>query len=65
MKLTDSNLDEPLKEEIDPRVKLFSVTNPMKSGGHIKYTVSGVDMDGPFEDVRRFRDFFALKNGLT
>jgi hypothetical protein len=37
----------------------------MKSGGHIKYTVSGVDMDGPFEDVRRFRDFFALKNGLT
>jgi len=65
MKLIDVNLDEPIKEEVDPRVKLFSVTNPMKSGGHIKYTVSGVDMDGPFEDVRRFRDFFALKNGLT
>lgn len=65
MKMIDVNLDEPLKEEVDPRVKLFSVTNPMKAGGHIKYTVSGVDMDGPFEDVRRFRDFFALKNGLT
>lgn len=65
MKLNDINLEEPAKEEVDPRVKSFSVTNPVKTGGHIKYTVTGVDEDGHFEDVRRFRDFFALKNGLT
>lgn len=34
-------------------------------GNHVKYSVTGIDMDGPFEEVRRFRDFFALKNGLT
>lgn len=65
MKFSDVNLDEPIKEEVDPRIKLFSVSNPVKSGGHIKYSVSGVDMDGPFDEVRRYRDFFALKNGLT
>jgi len=65
MKLIDVNLEEPIKEEIDPRIKLFSVSNPIKSGGHIKYTVCGIDIEGPFEEVRRFRDFFALKNGLT
>jgi len=37
----------------------------MKQSGHINYTVTGVDVDGPFEEVRRFRDFFALKNGLS
>jgi hypothetical protein len=39
----DISLDEPLKEETDPRIKQFSVTNPVKVGGHIKYTVTGVD----------------------
>ena len=33
--------------------------------GHIKYTVSGVDQDGPFEEARRFSEFFALKEALT
>jgi hypothetical protein len=65
MKMYDISLDEPSKEEIDPRVKSFSVSNPVKTGGHIKYTVTGVDQDGPFEELRRFRDFFALKNALT
>jgi sorting nexin-1/2 len=37
----------------------------VKAGGHIKYTVSGVDSEGPFEDVRRFSQFYALKNALT
>ena len=64
MRLIDVNLDEPLKEEIDPRVKQFSVSNPVKTGGHIKYSVTGVDSDGPFEEVRRYRDFFAFKNAL-
>ena len=54
MKLPDVNLEEPPQVEEDPRVKQFKVTNPVKLGGHIKYTVTGVDGDGPFEEVRRF-----------
>jgi len=38
-KLDDVNLDETIKEEEDPKVKLFTVTNPVKAGGHIRYTV--------------------------
>lgn len=59
------NYEEPLKDEVDPKVKQYTVSNPVKTGGHIKYTVTGIDPDGPFEEVRRFRDFFALKNGLN
>lgn len=65
MKFNDVNLDEPIKDEEDPKIKQFSVSNPVKSGGHIKYSVTGIDMDGPFDEVRRYRDFFALKNALT
>jgi hypothetical protein len=43
---------------------LFSVSNPVKVSGHIKYKVSGLDSDGPFEEVRRYKEFFALKNVL-
>lgn len=65
MKLSDVNLEDPAPEEIDPRVKKFSVSNPIKSGNHFKYTVNGVDDEGPFEEQRRFREFYALKNALT
>jgi sorting nexin-1/2 len=37
----------------------------MKIGGHIKYTVTGVDGDGEFQEVRRFSQFFALKHALS
>lgn len=50
---------------MDPKVKLFSVSNPLKQAGHIRYTVTGIDSEGPFEDIRRFSDFFSLKNALT
>jgi hypothetical protein len=33
----------------DPKVKLFDVKNPIKQNGHIKYSVAGVDSEGPFE----------------
>ena len=36
------------------------VVNPVKIGGHVKYTVSGVDDEGDFQDTRRFREFHAL-----
>lgn len=52
--MNDVNLDEPIKEEEDPKIKQFTVSNPVKIGGKIKYQVSGVDSEGPFEDVRRF-----------
>jgi len=32
--------------------------------GHIKYTVTGVDDEGNFSDVRRFREFHALAQVL-
>lgn len=44
----------------DPRVQKFSVQNPVKIGGHVKYTVTGVDDEGEFSEVRRFREFHAL-----
>lgn len=49
MKLTNPGEDEAPKEEDDPKVKLFEVKNPVKSSGHITYTVAGVDSEGPFE----------------
>lgn len=65
LKLQEVNLEEPIQEEEDPKAKLFTVSNPIKTGGHIRYQVSGVDSEGPFEEVRRFSDFFALKNALA
>lgn len=44
----------------NPRVAKFSVSNPVKSGGHVVYTVTGVDDEGEFSEVRRFREFYAL-----
>ena len=36
------------EEEEDPRVKKFTVTNPVKVAGNVKYTVTGVDDEGEF-----------------
>jgi hypothetical protein len=52
--MKEVNLEEPVKEEEDPKIKQFTVLNPVKIGGHIKYQVTGVDSEGSFEDVRRF-----------
>jgi hypothetical protein len=66
MKISNADaIDEPPKADDDPRVKLFEVKNPVKLSGHISYSVSGLDSEGPFEQLRRFSEFFALKNVLT
>lgn len=39
--------------------------NPIKVSGHIKYKVTGVDSEGPFEEARRFKEFYALRNVLS
>ena len=57
------NFDQPAEFE-DERQMQFSVTNPMKIQGHIKYTVKGVAEEGSFEQVRRYSEFFALRNML-
>jgi len=49
----------------DPRLLAFTVTKPVKVSGHIRYTVAGVDSDGPFEDSRRYKEFFALRQTLA
>jgi hypothetical protein len=57
---TEDDGAEAVEEPEDPRVQKFTVLNPVKIGGHIKYSVSGVDDEGDFTDVRRFREFHAL-----
>lgn len=47
-------------EPEDPRVQQFTVTNPVKVAGHVKYSVTGVDEGGEFTEVRRYREFHAL-----
>ena len=59
IKVDDSALTEEILPE-DPRVSKFTVINPAKVAGHIKYTVTGVDEQGDFTDIRRFREFHAL-----
>ena len=34
----------------DPRVQKFTVTNPLKVSGHVKYTVTGIDDEGEFKE---------------
>jgi hypothetical protein len=64
MNVKDVNFEDVTDQE-DPKSKVFSVSNPVKSSGHIKYTVVGVDVDGEFTEVRRFKEFFALRNVLV
>ncbi len=54
----------PTELETDKQ-QMFTVSNPMKVQKHIKYTVKGVDGEGPFEEVRRFSEFFALQKMLV
>jgi len=57
---TEDEATDANEEPEDPRVQKFTVLNPVKIGGHIKYSVTGVDDEGEFNDVRRFREFHAL-----
>lgn len=34
------------EDQEDPRIKKFTVTNPVKVAGHIKYTITGEDSEG-------------------
>jgi sorting nexin-1/2 len=64
MKLQDDATEDIFVAE-DPKSAQFRVFNPVKVSGHIKYTVSGVDSEGPFEESRRFSEFFALREALA
>ncbi len=66
MKSTEEvDLEETSHHKEDPKIKAFTVSNPIKVAGHIKYKVTGIDSEGPFEESRRFREFFALRNALA
>jgi hypothetical protein len=64
--LTQNEKEEQEKklEFEDPKIAKFTVSNPIKIQGHIKYTVCGEDGDGSFEEVRRFKEFFALRKAM-
>jgi sorting nexin-1/2 len=36
------------------------VLNPVKISNHVKYTVTGIDDEGDFTEVRRYREFYAV-----
>ena len=57
-------MEEDTLEAEEPRVAKFTVTNPVKIQSHVKYSVTGVDDDGEFNDVRRYREFHALADIL-
>lgn len=63
MKIEDVSQLEDASGDLDedPKLRQFSVKNPTKVSGHIKYNVTGVDSDGPFEDQRRYKEFNALR----
>ena len=48
----------------DPKVQKFGVVDPVKVSGHVKYTCTGVDSQGDFSQVRRFKEFHALGQTL-
>lgn len=60
----DDTAEQEVEEPEDPRVQKFTVLNPVKIGGNVKYTVSGVDDEGEFSEVRRYREFNALAQVL-
>jgi hypothetical protein len=62
-KVEDDAAEEDVEKE-DERVQKFAVVDPVKVGGNVKYTVSGVDDEGEFSAVRRFREFHALATTL-
>ena len=59
-KTEDDGGAEEEPEQEDPRVMKFTVTNPVKISGHVKYTVTGIDDEGEFTEVRRYREFHAI-----
>lgn len=60
IKVGDAESAEEPEEEESELQKKFTVTNPVKTGGTFKYTVTGVDEDGDFSELRRFREFYSL-----
>lgn len=52
------------QEDEDPRAEKFTVQQPNKVAGTVKYTVTGLDDEGDFSEIRRFREFYALADCL-
>ena len=63
--MKEVTVEDNVVEVEDGRQMKFSVTNPIKVGKHIKYTVTGVDPMGDFQADRRYSEFFALRGCLS
>ena len=64
--LSDLEVPEIADDGIDPaKIEMFNVGQPMKMGGHVKYKVVGVDGMRNFEEMRRYKEFFTLRNTLV
>ena len=55
---------EENEEKEDTTILKFLVMNPLKVGGHVKYTIQGADDEGVFTEARRFKEFHALAQVL-
>lgn len=55
---------ETMKIEWDRSKFNVCVVETLKQGSHHGYKIQGVDKDGEFDIVRRFREFYALRNTL-
>eukprot|EP00349_Pseudokeronopsis_sp_Brazil_P011656 CAMPEP_0202978010 /NCGR_PEP_ID=MMETSP1396-20130829/84589_1 /ASSEMBLY_ACC=CAM_ASM_000872 /TAXON_ID= /ORGANISM="Pseudokeronopsis sp., Strain Brazil" /LENGTH=80 /DNA_ID=CAMNT_0049716867 /DNA_START=341 /DNA_END=583 /DNA_ORIENTATION=- len=51
-----------VEEEV---VMQFEVVNPVKVQNFVKYTVKGVDLEGPFQELRRYNDFVLFRKALV
>lgn len=49
----------------DDKANPYKVYDPVTKGGHVSYTVHGIDNDGPFEGNRRYTDFLLLRSALV
>lgn len=43
----------------------FTVRDPVLESGAMRYTVTGVDSEGPFNVKRRFKEFFTMRRVLV
>ena len=43
----------------------FTVRDPQDANGHIVYVCKGIDLQGPWECMRRYNEFFTLHDALT
>ena len=65
MAIEDPAVYAPQQENIDQGAAEFTVRDPQDFNGHIVYVCKGTDLQGPWECMRRYNEFFTLHDTLT